>query len=168
MKRMQPILLAMACLLLASCVTLNPFSKSDEQSVKLVLDVSAAENVNPDSQERPSPLEIRIFQLRSITEFQQADFFDLYKDNPLSASLLDTRILIMSPGEGETIPVDLDMSTQYVGVIAAFRDIDNAVWKDSIQIRDGRGFFKVLIGARKRMQLAVQATNKEIVVVEER
>lgn len=154
------------CAFVTGC-SINPFSDADEEAVKLELAVVASDDLNPDVKGQPSPLEIRIFQLSSLTEFERADFFDLYLDNPLPSSLLDTRILIIKPSESTQVVTDLDMNTQYIGVVAGYRDLDHSVWHDSIQVRDERGFLLRLIGSHKRMSLQAEAGENQVSLIVE-
>jgi len=39
----------------------------------------------------------------------------------------------ISPGESSTIEKQLDMQARYVGVMAAYRDLDNAIWRGIIE-----------------------------------
>lgn len=154
------------CALVTGC-SLNPFSDADEEAVKLELAVVASEDLNPDIKGQPSPIEIRLFQLSSLTEFERADFFDLYQEDPLPSSLLDTRILIIKPGETTQVVTDLDMNTQYIGVVAGYRDLDHAIWHDAIQVRDERGFLLRLIGSHKRMSLQAEAAENRVSLIVE-
>ncbi|WP_417552570.1 type VI secretion system lipoprotein TssJ [Marinomonas fungiae] len=166
---MKPILLGsilIGCTLLSGC-SMNPFSDAEEEGIKLQFDMSATDTLNPDINGQPSPIEIRVFQLSSTTEFEQADFFDLYQDNPLPSSLLDTRIFIIKPGEKAQVVTDLDLETKFIGVVAGYRDLDHSVWHDVIQVRDERGFLRRLIGSHKRMTLQAEASQNEVSLMDE-
>ncbi|MDE8602963.1 type VI secretion system lipoprotein TssJ [Marinomonas sp. RSW2] len=155
-----------SCLFLIGC-SLNPFSDADENAVTLVFKIKASEDLNPDIQGRPSPIEIRLYQLNSLTEFHQADFFDLFTEKPLASSLLDTRIFIVKPSEEVFVDTDLDINTQFIGVVAGYRDLDNAIWHDSIRVRDERGFLLRLIGSHKRMTLQAKASEDQVSLIVE-
>ncbi len=61
--------------LLAGCSTLSPYSRL----TKLDLALSAGERVNPDLNGRPSPVVVRLFELKHPVAFENADFFSLYE-----------------------------------------------------------------------------------------
>jgi type VI secretion system protein VasD len=153
-------------MLVAGCSTVNPFSEDDDQPIKLEMVIEAAHDVNPDTSGEASPLEVRVYQLKSITEFDQTDFFTLYNEEPLGDSLLDTRIFIMSPSQVEELKTDLNPETQYIAVIAAYRDIDNATWRDSIQVRDSRGFLKKMISSQRVMSLQTVALSSRVLLAD--
>ena len=153
--------------LLSGCSSMNPFSEDEETNIKLEMVIEAAHDVNPDSNGVPSPIEIRLYQLNSLSEFDQADFFTLYNEEPLQSTLLDTRIFLMSPSQLEELKTDLKPDAQYIAIIAAYQDIDNAVWKDVIQVRDSRGFLKRMISSQKVMTLRALALTSRILLTDQ-
>jgi len=161
------LMLLAAYILVSGCMSVNSLIKGDKQAIDLEVQVNASASINPDLKGRASPVEIRLFQLSSITEFDQSDFFDLYRSAPLSSSLLDTRIFIIKPGQNVHMEVELNKETQYIAVIAAYRDIDNAIWRDHVQVRDEQGFLRSLIGLKNHMSLRVEAQEKQVRLVDE-
>jgi type VI secretion system protein VasD len=104
--------------------------------VKLSLSVAA--DVNPDSQSRPSPIVVRVYQLKDDTAFKDADFFTLYdkEQGTLSAALLSREEFELVPGDHRVIDYQLPVEARFVGVAAAFRDIRNAEWRAEIGAPD--------------------------------
>ncbi|MES9825581.1 MAG: type VI secretion system lipoprotein TssJ [Candidatus Thiodiazotropha endolucinida] len=98
--------------------------------------MSAAQSVNPDINDRPSPIVARIYELKSLSVFNNADFFNLFEQD---VALLGDEMLIrdelhFQPGEVKLMERELQPDTRYVGVIGAYRDIENATWRRSIEI----------------------------------
>jgi type VI secretion system protein VasD len=153
--------------LTVGCASINPFSPEEETNVKLEMVIEAAHDVNPDTNGVPSPIELRLYQLNSLSEFEQADFFTLYNEEPLQSTLLDTRIFLMSPSQLEELKTDLKPDTQYIAIIAAYQDIDNAVWKDVIRVRDSRGFLKKMISSQKVMTLHALALTSRVLLTDQ-
>lgn len=93
------------------------------------IEVSA--DVNPDAEGRPSPLVVRLFQLRDGGEFTAADFFALYEKEKetLGASLISREEYVLAPGETRSLELPLDAEARFVGALAAFRDIRAARWR---------------------------------------
>ena len=93
-------------------------------------------NVNPDASGRPSPVVVRIYELKSLSAFNRADFFSLYeKDRELlAADLVNRDELPMVPGGKPQAITTLRSDTRYLGVVAAFRDIEGARWRASTPI----------------------------------
>lgn len=99
--------------------------------------VSTDSSLNPDSQGRASPVVIRLFELRSVAAFDSADFPSLYEreSEALGADLVARDEMILQPGEQKKLERTLQADTKFVGVIAAFRDLDRAQWRASMAIK---------------------------------
>ncbi len=95
------------------------------------LHFTAYGKINPDGSGRSSPLVVRVYELSSTDAFKDADFFELYDDAPavLGEDLLNSAELIVRPGRGLTKKLRLHRKTTHIGIIGAFRDIENADWK---------------------------------------
>ncbi len=151
---------------------LNPLDGIEEvlvdknKPIKLNMNIAAAQNINPDDNGQASPLEVRIYQFESIHDFERKDFFSLYQGPGKPEGLLEEKYLILLPGEKEEIESDLNPRARYVGILAAFRDIDEAVWRDSVQVRDSRGFLSRIISSQRAMRIDVAVENAEIELVE--
>jgi type VI secretion system protein VasD len=93
-------------------------------------------NVNPDASGRPSPIVVRIYELKSVAAFNRADFFSLYEreKEQLGPDLVSRDELPLMPGAKPQAITTLRSDTRYVGVIAAFRDIERARWRASTPI----------------------------------
>ncbi|MEW8105957.1 MAG: type VI secretion system lipoprotein TssJ [Candidatus Thiodiazotropha endolucinida] len=98
--------------------------------------MSAAQRVNPDINDRPSPIVARIYELKSLSVFNNADFFNLFEQDValLGDEMLMRDELHFQPGEVKLMERELQPDTRYVGVIGAYRDIENATWRRSIEI----------------------------------
>lgn len=96
----------------------------------LLLDVSAAANVNPDARGRPSPVLLRIYELKSAAPFEAADFVALYEKDQsiLGAEIVVRDELTLSPGESRSVRREAGAS-KYLAVMAAFRDLERARWR---------------------------------------
>jgi type VI secretion system protein VasD len=109
-----------------------------KSNIKLKASVEASENVNPDPGGRPSPVVVRVYQLRSPDIFKSADFFAIY-DNEV-ATLGQTFVrrdeFELQPGTKSDYDDEIDPSTKYIGVLVAFRDLDNARWRSFVQLPD--------------------------------
>ncbi|WP_122746042.1 type VI secretion system lipoprotein TssJ, partial [Pseudomonas viridiflava] len=64
-----------ALVVLAGCSTLSPYSHVTKLNRKL----TASDQVNPDLNGRPSPVVVRLFELKHPVAFENADFFSLYE-----------------------------------------------------------------------------------------
>lgn len=118
----------LTCVLLVACAA-KPAKPPKPQPVTLTIAVSA--DVNPDSQTRPSPIVVRLYQLKDDAAFKAADFYALYdKDQAtLGAALVSREDFEFAPGERHSADMPLSTDAQFIGVIAAYRDIRNAQWR---------------------------------------
>ena len=106
------------------------------KKVKVKTVATTAEDLNPDYQGRPSPVNIIVFELASSDGFANADFFSLFEaDSPVIAGdLLGRTQMLLQPGEEREWTAEFDPETRFVGVIAAYRDIENAQWRALVEL----------------------------------
>lgn len=118
--------------------------------------LAATVDTNPDGAGRPSPIVVRVYQLRTDGAFNGADFFPLFDDDQkvLGPELITRDEFVLAPAEQRTIDVTLSAETRYVGAVAAFRDIRNAQWRGLIPAP--RNGLRVTI-ERARIVLSVPA-----------
>lgn len=100
-------------------------------SPSIDISVASQPNVNPDHTGRPSPVILRIYELRSDLAFQQADFYSLFERymQVLSADLLSAKELACAPGKPYTISYEPLPETRYIGIISGFRQIERSQWR---------------------------------------
>jgi type VI secretion system protein VasD len=93
--------------------------------------LAATADVNPDSSGRPSPVVVRIYQLRGDAEFNGADFFALYdkEKDTLGASLILRDEQTLFPGQQIEMKLPLSADARFVGAIAGFRDVQGTRWR---------------------------------------
>lgn len=106
--------------------------------VKAQFDVQAS--VNPDSRGRPSPVVVRLYELKSLAAFNGADFFSVFERDKetLGAELLAREEFLFRPGEKRQLERKLQPEATFVGVIAAFRDLEHAQWRGTMAVAPGQ------------------------------
>ena len=99
------------------------------------LTVAATADTNPDVNGRPSPVVVRVYQLKADTAFNGAEFFALFDDEMmvLGPDLIGRSEYTVAPSERRTLELDVSADAKFVGVIAAYRDIRNAQWRTIVQ-----------------------------------
>lgn len=99
--------------------------------IKAPMTFSVSADANPDATGRPSPIVVRVYQLKTDAAFTAAEFFALFDDEQkvLGPELISRDEFVLAPSERKTIDVALSGETRYVGAIAAFRDIRNSQWR---------------------------------------
>ena len=129
------VLLALTVLLLSGCSALSPYSSV----TKLDLTLSASDQVNLDLNGRPSPLVIRLLELKHPVAFENVDFFSLYeRPKPsLSPDLVTSEELTLRPGESVDLKLSVEPGSRYVGVLAAYRDLPQTQWRYVVVLASG-------------------------------
>jgi len=119
-------------LLIAGCATTAKLMEPDP--AKVVIRITSSTDLNPDMMGRPSPIVVRVYELKSDDILNNADFFALYEQDTsiLGSDMTGRDEMEIPPGENITIEKELNIDARYIGVIAAYRDLDNAVWRGSI------------------------------------
>jgi type VI secretion system protein VasD len=102
--------------------------------------LQAANDVNPSVSKRPSPLLVRVYELKSATAFNSADFVALFQRDQaeLGADLLGREEFMLNPGESRPITKTLAPETRFIGVFAAYRDLERARWRAVVAIEPGK------------------------------
>lgn len=130
---MRPFLsvLVLGCALLQAACVSNTGTKVVHELIKLDLHVEAASNVNPDDEKRAAPIIVRVYELKNVDAFNASDFFSLQdKDKSvLNDDLVVRDQFQLRPGESKTIQRIADQATTTLGVLAAYRDLPNSVWR---------------------------------------
>jgi len=121
-----------ALLMLAGCAPLSPFSTM----TKLDLTLTASDQLNPDLNGRPSPVVLRLFELKHPVAFANADFFNLYDRarETLSPDLIASEELELRPGETVVLKLDIAGGGRYVGLLAAYRDLPHVRWRYALPV----------------------------------
>ncbi|MDR5836974.1 type VI secretion system lipoprotein TssJ [Caballeronia sp. LZ034LL] len=101
------------------------------EPLKLDVAIRASSTVNPDDQKRAAPILVRVYELKSLDAFNEADFQSLQdKDKTvLAADLVARDQFMLRPGESRRIARNAQGATTALGVIAAYRDLPHAVWR---------------------------------------
>ena len=116
--------------------------------------IEASAKVNPSASKRPSPVLVRVYELKTAAAFNAADFMSLYQRDKaeLGADLLGKDEFVLAPGESRTFAKTLDLDTRFLGVLAAYRDVEHAQWRSVVPVQPGQ-MHKVTIRAN---ELAVE------------
>jgi type VI secretion system protein VasD len=128
------------------------------KAARLSGSIVAAPDLNPSVSDRPSPLVVRIFELRAATAFNQADFLALYQADQatLGAELLAREELVLQPGETRPYQRQLSADTRFLGVLGAYRDLERAVWRSVVPVQAGGAQRLTLRADRLALTLTIQ------------
>ncbi len=114
-------------ILLSGCQSVK---KALDLNTTAVLEISAAADINPDFDGRPSPVVLHVFKLADDRQFRRQDFLGLYESAAarLGKDLIGSVVLKeITPGESRQEIIKLTPEVKYLGVMAEFsqyRDAD--------------------------------------------
>jgi type VI secretion system protein VasD len=129
-KKYYFLLILAAILGLGGCAAITP-------SHVLNAKVAASHDVNPNLYGRPSPVVVVFYQLKNVDAFNGADFDTLYQ-NPqqaLGGDFVSQKQVEVAPGKATVIDWKLDPTTKYLGVVAAYSQLNNTVWRQYVQFQ---------------------------------
>ncbi len=111
---------------LSGCSLFKPSAITEVQ-----LTAVAAANVNPDVRKRPSPIVIRVYELKARTQFDALDFISLTErdKDALGADLLSREEFVMRPGETKALVKKVSPDAKFIGITAGYRDLERAQWR---------------------------------------
>ncbi|KPC36377.1 VasD [Pseudomonas syringae pv. cilantro] len=117
---------------LAGCSTLSPYSTQ----TRLDISLGADHQLNPDLNGRPSPIVLKLLELKRPVTFGNMDFFSLYQraDQVLGDDLVATEEFELRPGEVLELKLRLAEGSHYIGVLAAYRNLPQTQWRQIIKI----------------------------------
>lgn len=134
MPRFTCLALLAALLSLSGCAALSPYS----DMTKLDLTLNGSDELNPDLNGRPSPIVLRLIELKHPVAFETADFFSLYQrpKEALSPDMVVLEELELRPGEQREMKLSVQPGSRYVGVLAAYRDLPESNWRVVIALQE--------------------------------
>jgi type VI secretion system protein VasD len=102
--------------------------------------INVEPNVNPDRAGRPSPIVVRIYELKATAAFNGADFFSLFDNEQatLSGELVGREEFQLQPAETRQYRRQLQPETKFIGVVGAFRDLEQAHWRQVVPVPSKR------------------------------
>ena len=132
------VVLGLVLLVSISCTAINTkvgglLSLDTDLSIEFLVDA----DVNPDDNNIPSPLIIRMYELKSPKMFKKANFIDLFERDAevLGADLVTKqRLKHIRPGEVRETNFVLSEETKFVGLFAEFLRYKNSEYKLVIPI----------------------------------
>lgn len=93
--------------------------------------ITAANQLNPDRNGQPTPVEVRVYRLKGITAFNNSDFFGLYDNDAqlLASELVSKEAFMWQPGEAKVLTGKASNEERALGVFVGYRELNKAVWR---------------------------------------
>ena len=122
-------------LLIALCGLILTACSSSPDPTLLDLTLTASADLNPDLTNRPSPMVIKLVELKSHTAFENADYFALSANTKtaLGPDYVAEEVMPVRPGEIKKFKLRLHPESRFIGVLAEYRALDKAIWRYVIQ-----------------------------------
>ena len=82
-----------------------------------------------------------LYQLKEPSAFNAANFFDLY-DKPqstLGQDYLGAQRVYVKPGQKFGLSFPVQAGTKYIGVVAAYQNIQHAQWRTVVKLNSSSG-----------------------------
>ncbi len=101
----------------------------------------SAHYLNPDMDGRPSPVVVTIYQLKSAYAFKQADSTSLMANSAkiLAGDLIDKNTIEIRPNSTQSITQMLDPNTQFLGIVADYRNATTESWHKAVKLDSSSG-----------------------------
>lgn len=112
--------------------------------------VTTTRDVNADAQGRAAPIVVRVYGLANKDSFNLAAPIQLIQQDAktLGADQLDRQELVLAPSDQKLITQPANDKVNFVGVVAAYRAIDKAKWREVVAVpATGSVILDVTVGA---------------------
>ncbi len=123
-------LCATVCLATTSCGLFNGGTP------QAIIDINAAQYLNPDITGRSSPVVLTIYILKTPFKFNQADYYALAENSAkaLGDTLIDKETRVVRPNSRLLIKMPLATNAEYLAVTASYRNINNTKWRRIVKL----------------------------------
>lgn len=163
-KKITIILSIILALTAQGCSIAQP-SKNKKENISIRLTTN--ENVNPDINNRPSPLSLYIYLVDDPDYFFTQNYFELtgLAENRTISSIELIDNFVIYPKSQKTKEYKLSKDDKFIGIVAGFRDINNSHWKinvDKSEIK--KNFFSRIFTKKKTID--IQVNDKKIMYKE--
>lgn len=113
-------------------------ASAPEKSMSARAVLTAASDVNPNSEGRPSPVRVRILQLKEEGAFLDADFWSLVEreQQTLGDSLLQRFESTLVPGERKQLELEIHPEARVLAVMAEYANFRDATWRAVVKTPD--------------------------------
>lgn len=128
------------------------------------LSITTSTQLNPDKEGRSSPVVLRIYELSSDQHFKEKDFFDIYDDDKtaLADSFIGKQELELNPNESRKLQLAPKSSTRFIGLLAAFRNLEQSTWREVIPVDSSKPTGILL---QKENELAIRLDKNSITLI---
>lgn len=130
-----------------------PVGKSKDRPSTMVLALLADEDINPNDNSEPSPLQLQVVYLSEDSKLL-ASYYEQFETEKLSDVLgknyIDHQDYAIQPSQYKVISdLILDKENQYLGVIAYYSEPEKSQWRKVIPLKGKGHNYNILIHLKK-------------------
>lgn len=100
-----------------------------EQPYELNLRVTASTDLNPDTQSRPSPVQVRIFLMTPQADINSKEFAEVFDFDGQLMTPRPLSTMTLRPGQTRDVILSAKKTESTLMIAVAYRDPYQAVWK---------------------------------------
>ena len=118
--------------MLLACLGAVALQACGSSPTRVEAQVTAAPDVN-----EGRPIVLRLYELKTTGSFEGADFYSIFDREAatLGGDLMAREELNLRPGQQQKVERATAPDTQYLGVAAAYRNIDRASWRATYPLK---------------------------------
>lgn len=105
-----------------------------EQPYQLTVKLTASSDVNPDTQGRPSPIQIRLFISDTQTEVGDKSFEEIFEFSGQQLDPKPSAKLTLRPNQSTEVTLPANKSQSRLVIAAAYRDPYQSIWISTANI----------------------------------
>ena len=128
------LVLSFFSIMLISCANVAKVLDLDSD---LEMEMKALADINPDDNDLPSPLVIRLYELKDNKQFEQMEFYDIYErdEEILGKNLIARHVLKhFTPDSQRNEKMVLRNNTRFVGLFAEFSQYKNSKYRAVFEV----------------------------------
>lgn len=163
-KMMRVVLMVLS---LSILIGQSVWAQEVKESTRLRIKVEAMSQANLNEQGRPSPIKVRVYELKDGASFEEADYFSLNASDKsvLTNDMLAKDEFILRPGESRLIEKKSHPKTTALGILAGYQDL-TLVWRVIHPLPEApeAAWYRFLLPSKK-LDITVQLQPQGIAIV---
>ena len=147
-----------ALLVVGGCKTKRP--KPAPAPPVAVVSMRAQPDVNPGPDGRPSPIVLRLYQLKADAAFGNSDYFPLFDDEKkvLGGDLVSREEKELFPGQTMSLEIPFAAETRFIALAGGFHDTGSASWRAIAPAPGSKGRSVHVTAVAERARVTVSVT----------
>lgn len=160
-KLWQYSILLLSIWALFSCASAPP----QEQKTGFTYAITASNSINPDINDHPSSVVVRVYQLNSPVNFENARYEELFEatKNTLGTEYIAINEYLVDPESSQSFEVELSATTKFIGVAVGYRSVDMVTWRVIHPLQKKNVFDPTGIFSRGGIQILVDELSVRVI-----